>query len=215
MNTEQARANMIARQIRTYDVLDASVLATFQTLRREAFVPPAYKALAFADMELPLGYGQVMLEPKLEARFLRELEIRPTDRVLEIGSGSGFMAALLAAHAKSVLSLEIEPALAEMAQRNLSEAGITNVQVNIADGAEHTATDGAWDVIMISGAIPSVPENLLLRLQPGGRLAAIVGTAPAMQMQIITATPDGFRTKCPLETETTLLKNFAASAFSF
>jgi len=215
MNIEQARTHMIARQIRPYDVLEPSVLATFQTVRREMFVPPAYKALAFADIELPLGYGQVMLEPKLEARFLRELEIRPTDKALEIGSGSGYMAALLAAHAESVVSLEIEPALAELARHNLSEAGITNARVEIADGAEHAATSGPWDVILISGAIPFVPENLLQQLQPGGRLAAIVGTAPAMQMQIITATPDGFRTRCPLETETTLLRNFAAPAFSF
>jgi protein-L-isoaspartate(D-aspartate) O-methyltransferase len=215
MNLEAARANMIARQIRPCAVLDASVLALFARVKREAFVPTACRALAFVDMELPLGHGQVMLEPKLEARFLQELKVCPTDRVLEIGAGSGFMAALLASRAEFVVSLEIEPALADLARGNLAAAGFANARVEIADGAKGYSTGISWDVIMISGAVPAIPDVILRQLRTGGRLAAIVGTPPAMRAQIVTATRDGYSTKNLFETETVPLRNFAASGFTF
>ncbi|MDR2677895.1 MAG: protein-L-isoaspartate O-methyltransferase [Zoogloeaceae bacterium] len=217
MNIEQARENMIKQQFRPCEVLDEATLTAFRRVRREDFVPPACKHLAFADTALPLEQGQTMLEPKLEARLLQELALKPTERVLEIGAGSGFMAALLASQAGAVVSLEIVPELAERARRNLAAAGITNVRVEIADGVEgwEGEGEGLWDAILLSGAVPAVPEKLLKQLRPGGRLAAIVGSAPVFAIVLVVATENGFKTKKLLETGATPLVHFDAPAFRF
>ncbi|MDR1648171.1 MAG: protein-L-isoaspartate O-methyltransferase [Zoogloeaceae bacterium] len=217
MNIEQARENMIAQQFRPCEVLDEATLAAFRHVRREAFVPPACKDLAFADTALPLGQGQTMLEPRLEARLLQELALKPTERVLEVGTGSGFMAALLASQAGAVVSLEIVPELAGLARRNLEAAGITNVRVEIANGAEgwKGEGEGLWDAILISGAVPAVPEKLLKQLRPGGRLAAIVGSAPIFAAVLVVATENGFKTTKLLETGASPLAHFDTPAFRF
>ncbi len=186
MNIEQARFNMIEQQIRPWDVLDLDVLDLLSRMRREDFVPPAYKALAFVDAEVPLGHGQMMLAPKVEARLLQEAQVQRHERVLEIGTGSGFMAALLAHRAQSVITLERIGALAIQAAANLRRAGVLNASVRELDGAGGLPGDGAFDVIMLSGSVPEVPQLLLDQLKPGGRLLAIVGQEPVMRAVRIT-----------------------------
>lgn len=190
MDLNQARFNMIEQQIRPWEVLDPQVLALLSTVRREDFVPLAHQALAFVDMEIPLGTGpnQVMLAPRVQARLLQDLAVQKTDKVLDIGTGSGFMAALLAHQAASVLSLEIDPILAAQAQANLQKAGVTNVVVRTADGSQGAAEVGPFDVILLSGSVAEVPAVLLQQLSMGGRLAAIVGDEPMMRATIITRT---------------------------
>lgn len=191
MNIEQARFNMIEQQIRPWEVLDQRVLDLLFVVKREDFVPQAYKALAFADMEIPLGQGQSMLSPKLEARLLQELAVKKTDKALEIGTGSGYMAALLAAQAEHVVSVECNAQLADLARINLQNAGIGNVTVEVGDGARGWSQRGPYDVIVVSGALPQVPAELLKQLRVGGRLAVIVGAAPVMEAQLITCTAEG------------------------
>ena len=190
MNIETARFNMIEQQIRPWEVLDGQVLSLLSLVKRENFVPLAHKALAFADMEIPLqssgSKGQCMLAPKVEARLLQDADIQATDKVLEIGTGSGYMAALLAQQASSVVSLEIDPALAQMARTNLQNAGITNVDVRHSDGSQGAPNDGPFDVIVLSGSVPEVPQHLLNQLTLGGRLLAIVGEDPVMRASVIT-----------------------------
>jgi len=178
MNIEQARFNMIEQQIRPWEVLDPQVLDLLFVVKREDFVPAAYRNLAFADMEIPIGSGQVMLAPRVEARLMQELDIRKTDKVLEIGTGSGYMAALLAARADHVVSIESRPEIAEFARQNLERAGVSNVTIEVGDGANGWAQRGPYDAIVISGSLPTLPDALLNQLRPGGRLAAIVGEAP-------------------------------------
>ena len=181
MNTEQARFNMIEQQIRPWDVLDAGVLSLLAIVRREDFMPAAYKALAFVDAEVPLGHGQLMLAPRLEARLLQEAQVQRHERVLEIGAGSGFMAALLAHRAQSVISLERVPELALMAAAHLRRAGVLNASVREMDGARGLPGDGPFDLIMLSGSVPEVPQVLLDQLKIGGRLLAVVGQEPMMR----------------------------------
>lgn len=190
MDFEQARFKMIEQQIRPWDVLDPAVLDLLSVVRREDFVPPALKDLAFADMELPIGKGQTMLAPKIEARMLQELAVKKTDVVLEIGSGSGYMAALLASKAEYVVSIEIDPDLAQMAEQNLARAGIANVSVEVGDGSGGWAEQAPYDVIVISGSLPELPEEFPAQLKVGGRLLAIIGEAPVMTVQLVTRTDD-------------------------
>ncbi len=191
MNIEQARFNMIEQQIRPWEVLDPQVLDLLFVVKREDFVPAAYRNLAFADMELPLGSNQVMLAPRVEAKMLQELGIKKTDKVLEIGTGSGYMAALLAARAEHVVSVENRPELGEFARQNLERAGISNVTIEVADGANGWSQSGPYDAIIVSGSLPTLPAALLKQLRVGGRLAVTVGQAPVMQAQLITCTADG------------------------
>ena len=181
MNIEQARFNMIEQQIRPWDVLDAGVLSLLAIVRREDFMPAAYKALAFVDAEVPLGQGQLMLAPRLEARLLQEAQVQRHERVLEIGAGSGFMAALLAHRAQSVISLERVPELAVMAAAHLRRAGVLNASVRELDGVRGLPGDGPFDVIMLSDSVPEVPQVLFDQLKTGGRLLAIVGQEPMMR----------------------------------
>jgi protein-L-isoaspartate(D-aspartate) O-methyltransferase len=191
MNIEQARFNMIEQQIRPWEVLDKGVLGLLAVVRREDFVPPAYKALAFVDTEVPLVEGENMLPPRVEARLLQELQVQRHERVLEIGAGSGFMAALLGHRAQSVISLEVKPALARMATENLRRSGSANVTVVQADGVHGHAAEGPFDAIMLSGSVYKVPEELLRQLKPGGRLVAIEGDEPVMEAVRYTAGADG------------------------
>ncbi len=208
MDIEQARFNMIEQQIRPWEVLDPTVLSLLSVVKREDFVPEAYKALAFADVEVPLGQGQKMLAPKIEARMLQELSVKNTDIVLEIGSGSGYMAALLAAKAEFVYSVEIDPVLVEMARKNLQQAGVANVSVDLGDGAQGWPLYPPYDAIVVSASLPLLPESMLRQLKIGGRLVAIVGEAPAMQMQLVTRTEENaFNTISVFETVVAPLTN--------
>ena len=190
MDMEQARFNMIEQQIRPWEVLDPEVLDILAMVRREVFVPEALKALAFADLELPIGNGQTMLSPKIEARVLQEAGVRSTDIVLEVGSGSGYMAALLASKAEYVHTVEIDPVLAETARRNLRQAGVSNVSVEIGDAALGWSGPSPYDVIVLSGSLPELPDAFLQQLKPGGRLMAFIGTAPIMQARLIIRSDD-------------------------
>ena len=221
MNIEQARFNMIEQQIRPWDVLDLDVLELLVVVKREAFVPLAYRALAFADSEIPLPQGESMLTPKLEARILQEMKVRKHENVLEIGAGSGYMAALLAHQARHVTSVEIVPELKAMAQKNLADYGVSNVEVVEGDGAQ--GWNGAnqpnvpYDVIIVSGSLPVVPEGLLSQIKVGGRMFVVVGNAPAMTAQIITRVSDvSFNTVNVFETLVKPLRNAVApSQFRF
>jgi protein-L-isoaspartate(D-aspartate) O-methyltransferase len=210
LNVEQARFNMIEQQIRPWDVLDPEVLELLSVVKREDFVSPACKDLAFADVELPLGNGVTMLEPKVEARLLQEAAVRNTDKVLEIGAGSGYMAALLAARAEFVVTVEIEPSLAKLARENLAHAGVVNVSVEQGDASRGWAAKAPYDVIMVSASLPFVPKELLQQLQVGGRLVAIVGELPVMSAQLVTRTSEStFNTVNLFETVTAPLRNVA------
>jgi protein-L-isoaspartate(D-aspartate) O-methyltransferase len=217
MNIEQARFNMIEQQIRPWEVLDPQVLDLLFVVKREEFVPPAYRNLAFADLEVPLGSGQVMLAPRIEARLLQELGLKKTDKVLEIGTGSGYMAALLAARCEHVVTVECRADLADFARDNLSKAGITNVTVETACGAQGWSQRGPFDAIVVSGSVPVLPEALLKQLRVGGRLAVVVGEAPVMEAQLITCTGDGlYQTVNLFETVIPALDGVSAKpGFSF
>ncbi|SHN16412.1 protein-L-isoaspartate O-methyltransferase family protein [Rhizobacter sp. OV335] len=186
MTVEQARFNMIEQQIRPWDVLDPGVLTLLGVIKREDFVPAAYRAMAFMDTEVPLPGGQQMLAPRVEARLLQELNVRRHERVLEIGAGSGFMAALLSHKARQVVTLEIVPELARLAADNLRRAAVANVSVVEGDGSKKLPTAGPFDVILLSGSIAAVPSALLNELKVGGRLAAIVGQEPVMRATLVT-----------------------------
>lgn len=192
MDFEQARFNMIEQQIRPWEVLDPEVLELLSVIRREDFVPAAHRALAFADLELPIGSSanpsQTMLAPKTEARLLQEVDVRSTDRVLEIGTGTGYMAALLAAKAEYVYTVEIDPVLAETARANLQRAGAANVAVEVGDGSRGWAAHAPYDVIVVSASMPVLPDEFLSQLKVGGRLVAIVGEDPVMEAQLVTRT---------------------------
>ena len=217
MNLEQARFNMIEQQIRPWNVLDSQVLHLLSVIKREDFVPLAHRALAFVDMEIPLPGGQFMLSPRVEARMLQDLALQKHERVLEIGAGSGYMAALLAHRAQRVTTLEINPELCALARSNLQKAGIHNAEVRQADGAKGSAQDAAYDVIVVSGSVAEVPAVLLSQLKPGGRLAAIVGEEPVMRATFVTRL-DGasYRTVQLWDTLAPRMLNFPEpSRFSF
>jgi protein-L-isoaspartate(D-aspartate) O-methyltransferase len=190
MNLEQARFNMIEQQIRPWEVLDQNVLSLLAAVRREDFVPPAYRSLAFVDSEVPLPEGQCMLAPKVEARLLQELRLARHERVLEVGAGSGFMAALMGHQAQQVVTLEIRPALAALARANLQRAGIGNVLVGEADGSKPVASEAPFDAIVLSGSVAEVTPALLARLKVAGRLVAIEGHEPVMRAVHITRVAD-------------------------
>lgn len=191
MNIEQARFNMIEQQIRPWEVLDQQVLDLLFVVKREDFTPPPYRNLAFADMEIPIGSGQTMLAPKIEAKMLQELGIKKTDKILEIGTGSGYMAALLAARAEHVVTVEIRPEIAATAKENLARAGVGNVSVEVGNGIDGWSQRGPYDAIVVSGSVPTVSPSLLKQLRVGGRLAVITGEAPVMEAQLITCTAEG------------------------
>ena len=187
MDFERARFNMIEQQIRTWEVLDQRVLDLLFKLRREDFVPPAYRELAFVDMEIPLGHGEKMLQPKLEARMVQELAPAETDRILEVGTGSGYMTALLAALSAHVCSVDIVAAFTRSAAERLAAHGIRNVTLDTGDAALGWDQHGPYDAIVLTGSVPILPESFKTSLKPGGRLFAVVGEPPVMEAQLITS----------------------------
>lgn len=219
----KARFNMIEQQVRPWEVLDAAVLALMDSVPRDAFVPEAHKALAYADMELPLGStpDQIMLAPRVQARLVQDLAVQPTDKVLEIGTGSGYTTALLAKLAQRVVSLEIDEAIARHARTRLQAAGITNADVRVADATANNfaacAAEAPWNVILVSGSLAEVPQALLNLLAPGGRLATITGHEPVMRATLITRVDDAsFSSAQPWDTVAPRLRNFTEpSRFSF
>ena len=231
MNYEQARFNMIEQQIRPWEVLDNQVLSLLAVVKREDFVPLAHKALAFVDMEIPLTSklqqhpDQCMLAPKVEARILQDVAVQKHEKVLEIGTGSGYMAALLGHRGQQVITLEIDPALAQTARDNLQKAGIHNAEVRTGDGAANfskavSGSDplrGPFDVIVLSGSVVEVPPALLALLKVGGRLSAIVGSEPVMRATLITrVAEDAWRTVQAWDTVAAPLLNFPVpSKFHF
>ncbi|WP_219219488.1 protein-L-isoaspartate O-methyltransferase family protein [Variovorax boronicumulans] len=225
MNTpathERLRFNMIEQQIRPWDVHDPQVLELLNVIRREDYVPAVHRALAFFDMELPLDNaaepGQTMLAPKIEARTLNDLKVQPHESVLEIGTGSGFMAALLAGRAAKVLTLEIDAALAERAAKTLQRNGVTNVEVRHADGSKPLPSGPTFDVIVLSGSVARIPQGLLGSLNIGGRLSAIVGNEPMMRSHFVTRVSEGqWETTQPWDTVAPRLLNFPEpSPFNF
>lgn len=221
--TENARYNMVQQQVRPWNVDGDSILNALYTVRREDFTPPAHYGLAFMDVEVPLtedvsavDNGLCMLQPRVEARMINDLDIQPTDRVLEIGTGSGYSAALLSKLAQEVLTLEINADLADMARENLADAGCTNVTVRVADGAKDTLPEGPFDVILLSGSVEVLPQELLSHLKEGGRLAAIVGQKPMMRYTIVTKQNGQTSTKTPWDLVVSRLQGFAtAPRFAF
>jgi protein-L-isoaspartate(D-aspartate) O-methyltransferase len=224
MNFEQARFNMIEQQIRPWEVLDSQVLSLLTMVKREDFVPRAHQSLAFADLEIPLPPhshpSQCMLSPKVEARMLQDLAVQKHEKVLEIGAGSGYMAALLAHRAQQVMSLEIEPSLAASARDHLRQAGIYNAQVLEQDGSGPLGAPelaGSFDVILLSASVAEIPSSLKAKLKVGGRLMAIVGSEPVMSATLLTRLGESqFRIEQNWETVAPRLQHFPEpSAFRF
>ena len=208
MNFEQARFNMVEQQIRPWEVLDQDVLDLLMTVKREEFVPAVYRDLAFTEVEIPIGCGQVMLKPVIEGKVLQALRLGKADSVLEVGTGSGYFAALLAARTEWVRTIELEPELVKLAGANLARNGVENVVVVQGDGIAGWAERAPYDVIVVSGGLPFVPQALLEQLKVGGRLFAFVGEAPVMKARLVTCEAEGrFRTEDIFETVVPMLKD--------
>jgi protein-L-isoaspartate(D-aspartate) O-methyltransferase len=215
MDIEKARFNMIEQQVRPWDVLDQDILDSLALVKREDFVPPAYRGLAFADVEIPLvrdgvRRGQVMFTPKVEARILQALGVKRHESALEIGTGSGYGTALLAHRTRKVQSWEIDPALHDFASANLRRAGILDVRLHQGDGSTLPAEE-RFDVIILSGSVAEVPPEWLERLNEGGRLSAIVGDAPSMRARIHTRVGNDWTTIDLFETVAARLHGFPDS----
>src|SRR5262245_16428740 len=191
LDVERARFNMVEQQIRPWDVLDQRVLDLLTEVKREDFVPPQYRSLAFVDMEIPIGHGEKMLAPRMEARMLQELVLKPTDRVLEVGTGSGYLTALLARSSAHVNSVDIVPDFTQMAAARLAAHGIANVSLETADAARGWDRHAPYDAIVLTGSLPLLPEAFQKSLAPGGRLLAIVGEPPVMEARLVTCAAAG------------------------
>ena len=185
-NIEQARFNMIEQQIRPWGVLNLDILDLLKVVKREEYVPPALRELAFFDMEIPLGHDESMLTPKMEARILQELSIKKTDNVLEVGTGSGYLTALLATLAKYVYSVDIVAELSTQAGAKLIAHNIQNVSLQTGNAASGWAQHAPYDVIILTGSVPFLPDEFRQQMAIGGRLFAVVGDSPAMHAQRIT-----------------------------
>ncbi|RZI84503.1 MAG: protein-L-isoaspartate O-methyltransferase [Rubrivivax sp.] len=217
MNVEQARFNMIEQQIRPWDVLDTSVLSLLSIVRREDFVPPAHRALAFMDLEVPLSGGKAMLSPKLEARLVQDLNLSKRDTVLHIGAGTGYVTALLAHKAQRVIGLEAQADLVQAARANLRKAGVNNAEIVQGDGAQGLPAQAPFNAILLTGSVSQVPQALLDQLKEGGRLLAIVGEEPIMRATLFTRLGQGeFSSEALFDTTAPRLEGFAApSRFHF
>jgi len=188
MNKEQARFNMVEQQIRPWQVLDKGVLTVLSRIPREYFVPQAYQSMAYTDMEIPLAHGETLVAPRVDARLMHDLQLTGTEKVLEIGTGTGYLTALLAARAQWVVSYEIHPDLATAARDNLQRAGVTNAEVRNGDGNQGAVADAPFDAIVLGGSVTEVPQALLQQLRVDGRLIAIVGTDIQMSATLFTRT---------------------------
>jgi len=213
MNIEQVRFNMVEQQIRTWDVLDTDVLDLLHTLKRETFVPAAQREFALMDIETPLAPiapSQHMWTPKMEARVVQDMGLTGSEQVLEVGSGSGYLTALLAARSARVTGVEIDPALVKFGSDNLARAGVKNATIVQGDGARGWAAGGQYDVIVFTGSMEVVPDEALKQLKAGGRLFAVVGKLPIMRAQLITANGNGgFAERTLFETVVAPLTNAA------
>lgn len=214
---ETARFNMIEQQIRTWEVLDPTVLQLLNDIPREQFVPAAYQGLAFADLEIPIGHGQLMLSPKLEGRLLQALSIKHSDHVLHVGTGTGYLTALLAKLAKDVVSVEIEPALSVLAAQHLKAQQIQNVTLEVGDAAHGWSQQVPYDVIVFGASSPVEPDNVRQQLAIGGRLLIVLGSAPVMRATLIQRISEhGFREDVLFETCIAPLTNaIQAQPFQF
>ena len=208
MNLEQARLNMVESQIRTWEVLDQTVLDLLLTIKREEFVPAQYRELAFADMEIPLGHGEVMLAPKMEARMIQELGVRKTDKILEIGTGSGYVSALLAKLGGQAVSVERIKEFSQSAKRKLAGHGLQNIQLHVGEGAEGWPAQAPYDVILLTGSVPLLSESFQQQLAIGGRLFAVIGEPPIMTAYLVTrVSTQGFKSVGLFETSIPPLRN--------
>src|SRR5579883_1091651 len=200
MSTVQAREQMIEQQVRAWDVLDARVLETLRTVPREAFVAPQHRFLAFADVEIPLPCGQHMLRPSVVGRLLQALALTGSERVLEVGAGSGFVTACLRAASASVRSLEIFPELAELARRNIASLGLRDVEI-VTEDATRLEADKRYEAIAITASLPVPDERFQRQLAVGGRLFMVVGEPPVMEARLIRRiTEDAWGTESLFET---------------
>lgn len=217
INIESARHNMVVNQIRAGSVLDDRILELVGRGPRQDFVPDALRNLAFVDLQIPLGYGEVMMAPLVEARLLQALTIKPTDKILEIGTGSGYMTWLLAQLGAKVHSVEIRAEFTDRASGRLAAHGVRNVELEVGDGARGWDKHAPYDVILVTGSLPMLPDGFKKNLAVGGRLIAIVGQSPAMEARLITRiTESGFDTRGLFETDLPPLRNaLAPSAFAF
>lgn len=215
LHREQSRFNMIEQQIRTWEVLDPIVLDLLKKLPREDFVPPQYEGLAFADLEIPIGEGQLMLSPKIEGRILQALAIKKTDKVLEIGTGAGYLTALMALQAKHVDSMELNNKLSTAAGKRIAAQKIKNVSLKVADGL--AVKEGTYDVVVLTGSLPVYPIEIERLLAVGGRMFVVVGDEPAMEAVLATrVTKDAIKKNVLFETCLPVLTNAPQpSRFSF
>ena len=210
LDVERARFNMVEQQIRPWEVLDPRVLDLLFRVRREEYVPNRYRELAFVDMEIPIGHGEKMLAPKMEARMLQELALEPGDKILEVGTGTGYMTALLASLGGQVTSVDIIAEFTQSACARLAGNGFDNVALETGDAARGWDRHAPYDAIVLTGSVPMLPEAFLKSLQAGGRLFAVVGEAPVMQARLITcATAGSYSTTGLFETCIAPLRNAA------
>ena len=204
----RARFNMVQQQIRPWEVLDQRVLDLINQIPRDQFVPDAYRGLAYADIEIPLGHGQHMMFPRVEARLLQALDVRPTDKILEIGTGSGYLTACLANLGGQVVSIDIHEGFTAAARASLEALGLNNVELRTADGLAGEIAGGPFDVIAVTGSLPQLPDGLKQQLTVEGRLFAVTGEAPAMEASLITrVSEDAWRSEALFETELVPLEN--------
>ncbi len=213
LNFETARKQMVECQIRTWEVYDPQVLDLMERAPREDFVPAAYRNLAYADLNVPLSQGQVMMQPKMEARLLQALDVQPTDKVLEVGTGSGYLTWLLANLGREVISVEIDPVLSAQAEKTLNSHGIKNATLEVGDAARGWDQHAPYDVILITGSLPLFPQVYQNSLNVGGRMVAVVGASPAMDVLLVRRTAENSYTRETLfETDLPPLKNAQAPA---
>lgn len=190
LSYENARFNMVEQQVRPWEVLDSKVLALVGSLPREKFVPDNYKGLAYADIEVPLGDGQKMMFPRVEGRLLQALDLQPSDTILEIGTGSGYLTACLAKMGDNVISQDINPAFTEQARTRLADLGIENIQLRTTDSLKDDVDSGRFDAIAVTGSLPFIPDDLKARLNIGGRMFIVTGDSPAMTAYLVTRTSE-------------------------
>jgi protein-L-isoaspartate(D-aspartate) O-methyltransferase len=207
MNIEQARYNMVEQQIRTWDVLNPRILELVAGAPREDYLPPAYRNLAFVDMNIPLAHSQVMMQPKIEARLLQELEIKPSEKVLEVGTGTGYLTSLLAALGKHVHSVEFHADLSHGALEQLARHNHKNVTLEVGDAANGWNRHAPYDVIVLTGSVAVLPDAFKEQLTTGGRLFAIVGNPPIMEAIMVRKTASGYAETSLFETHMPPLVN--------
>lgn len=212
MNFEQARQNMVENQVRPWDVLDLRVLDTLASVRREEFVAPEHRQVAFSDVSLPIGHGEFMLKPVIEGRILQALELTPADSVLEIGTGAGFLTACMARLSAHVTSVDIHADFVDQARARLAAAGIDNVTLEVGEAVNGWQPQGVFDAVVVTGAVSTVPERFLAWLKPGGRLFVVHGQSPAQQAVLLTAEGNGrYADEGLFETDLTYLTHAAPS----